>query len=352
MLRNDIPPKLAAWTKKRVLLYSHGGLVPQDSALQYVANYLPDLLDGAGLSDRLHLAIRCLDDDLPTSCATRSPSGTTKACSTRPRTSCSTASTTPSSRSPARFGGKAMWDEMKENATLAASRADRCGAHDGDPPRARCSHPARSKRSILPATARARSCSRRLRSSSPTQKVPINSLSLWAPACTMQLFQDVYRPMIESGQHRGVRSLHPRRRHRARRRLRQHLPQVPALPGQRRVRGGGAHPDQAPERHADPGTGARCRVGYSEIVLDEAAAMDRSAGRSAFHGSSSRRFRQRRQYASDDASQDHRRRGSRAHGKQSGRIDRREGAPPPQSEHRTGERQARAGARPLAASPL
>ena len=44
MLRTEIPPKVAAWPKKRVLLYSHGELVPQDSALQYVANYLPNLL--------------------------------------------------------------------------------------------------------------------------------------------------------------------------------------------------------------------------------------------------------------------------------------------------------------------
>ena len=96
------------------------------------------------------------------------------------------------------FGGKAMWDEMKENATLAASRAT--GAA-----RMTATHLAalfvsggieeihlagHSAGSILLAP---------LAQFLASKKVPIKSLSLWAPACTMQLFQDVYRPMIEAG---------------------------------------------------------------------------------------------------------------------------------------------------------
>ena len=41
----DFPRLTAKWKKKRLLLYAHGGLVPEDSAVQHVADYRAALLD-------------------------------------------------------------------------------------------------------------------------------------------------------------------------------------------------------------------------------------------------------------------------------------------------------------------
>jgi hypothetical protein len=41
----DFPRITARWRKKRILLYAHGGLVPENNAIQRVENYLPALRD-------------------------------------------------------------------------------------------------------------------------------------------------------------------------------------------------------------------------------------------------------------------------------------------------------------------
>src|SRR5262249_135933 len=45
MIKQDIPDAMKKWKKKRVLLYAHGGLVDEASAVQKVANYRGPLLD-------------------------------------------------------------------------------------------------------------------------------------------------------------------------------------------------------------------------------------------------------------------------------------------------------------------
>jgi pimeloyl-ACP methyl ester carboxylesterase len=96
------------------------------------------------------------------------------------------------------FGGKALWDEMKENATMTADRA--AGAA-----RMTATHllalleaglideihlAGHSAGAVLLAP---------LAKYLASKKVKIKSLSLWAPACTMQLFEETYRPLIASG---------------------------------------------------------------------------------------------------------------------------------------------------------
>jgi len=119
IVRSDIRAATAGWKKKRVLLYAHGGLVPEEAAIQRVADYreamlghqiyplcfvwksdfwstLGNLLKDAarprseGLIERTKdLLLDRLDDTLE-----------------------------PLARA---IGGKALWDEMKENATRATT---------------------------------------------------------------------------------------------------------------------------------------------------------------------------------------------------------------------------------------
>lgn len=119
LVRRDLRAATAGWKKKRVLLYAHGGLVPEDAAIQRVADYRETLIahgiyplcflwktdfwstlgnllaDAArprseGLFDKARdLLLDRLDDTVE-----------------------------PLARA---IGGKALWDEMKENALLATT---------------------------------------------------------------------------------------------------------------------------------------------------------------------------------------------------------------------------------------
>ena len=99
------------------------------------------------------------------------------------------------------IGGKAQWDEMKENAHLPrASRRRRAGAgrrcsrdaHEAVPG-ARIHLAGHSAGSILLG-----SLVERL-ASGGAKNVPIKTCTLWAPACTMDVFSNQYLPAIESG---------------------------------------------------------------------------------------------------------------------------------------------------------
>jgi pimeloyl-ACP methyl ester carboxylesterase len=96
------------------------------------------------------------------------------------------------------FGGKALWDEMKENAlgatreAMGAARlvADRLAAlvEAGEVDEVHLV--GHSAGSIFHAPLAQHLCN---------AGVSISSLSLWAPACTMELFDTTYRPLIEAG---------------------------------------------------------------------------------------------------------------------------------------------------------
>jgi hypothetical protein len=128
LVRNDMRATMRTWKKKRVLLYAHGGLVPEEAAIQRIADYRELLLKqeiyplcfvwktdfwstlGNLLRDAMRprsegvfekakdLLLDRLDDTLE-----------------------------PLARA---IGGKALWDEMKENALLATT-AVRRGADGG-----------------------------------------------------------------------------------------------------------------------------------------------------------------------------------------------------------------------------
>jgi len=194
---HHFPEVAGTWKKKKILLYAHGGLVDEESAVQHLADALPALLAaqiypvafiwhsdaGSTLTDILKEAVgqrrsegflgQALDFMLDRLDDALEP--------------------------VARIPGKAMWDEMKENATLATT-----GARGG-------------ARLVLEELAR-------LVAKDPTVEIhvaghsagsifhaplierwtgelgqTIASCTLWAPACTVQVFKQSYLPAIKKG---------------------------------------------------------------------------------------------------------------------------------------------------------
>lgn len=195
LVTERMPAAMAKWKKKRVVVYAHGGLVSQDSAVQTVSNNLQSLLD---------------EEVYPLSFIWRSDARSTiqnilKEAMGRRRDE------GPLDRAKdfmldriddmlevvaRQLGGKALWDEMKENAERASSNA-------GGSARLTADHliglsksgaideihlVGHSAGAIFLAPLAARLASK---------KVTIKSVSLWAPACTVSVFDEVYKKLID-----------------------------------------------------------------------------------------------------------------------------------------------------------
>lgn len=197
VLREQLPKKVSSWKKKRVMLYAHGGLVSYDSAIQYVANYREDTLK----SEVYPLAIiwrsdawATLKNILSDAVSRRKTEGFLDNVKDFMLDRLDD-TIEPIARN---LGGKALWDEMKENATLASKRAKGAALmaakhladlyRDGEIEEIHLV--GHSAGSILLAP---------LAKYLESRKVKIKSLSLWAPACTMDLYENVYAPLIAAG---------------------------------------------------------------------------------------------------------------------------------------------------------
>ncbi len=220
LVRDDLPRITRGWSRKRVLLYAHGGLVSEQAAIQRVADYREQLLgqeiyplafvwktdfwttlgnilrDAArprsqNVLDRArNLLLDRLDDTLE-----------------------------PLAR---RLGGKAMWDEMKENAllaTTAVTRADAGGLQEagGAAQVARLLHDwqqrdpdveihmaAHSGGSVLLAPLVQLLTTDGQIADGPAVGMlglggRIDSAHLWAPALTMDLFHQTFAPALRAG---------------------------------------------------------------------------------------------------------------------------------------------------------
>lgn len=211
----DFPRITAKWKKKRLLLYAHGGLTAEDGALQRVANYRQALFE----KEVYPLAFiwktdyfTTLKNMLRDASAKRRPEGVV-----------SDAKDFLLDRADdmlepiARMAtGKAEWDEMKENALRATVRQNggaravarhvRQLAEQG----VEIHFAAHSAGSIFHAP-----LVQLLSTIGVIQQglggfpedlkgetgfgVKIASCTLWAPACTVQLFHDAYAPAVKSG---------------------------------------------------------------------------------------------------------------------------------------------------------
>ena len=208
IFQTDFPRITQGWTKKRILLYAHGGLVDENSAVQRLADYRATLLDREvyPLSFIWHSDFwTTLTNILGESLRRRRPEGILDDAKDFLLDRLDDA-LEPMARGP----GKAMWNEMKENA-IGATVNQAGGARlaieqlvklvrDEDVEIHVVGH---SAGAIFHApivellTTKGKIASGNLKGLEG-YNLPIESCTLWAPACTIDLFEQYYQPAIDS----------------------------------------------------------------------------------------------------------------------------------------------------------
>ena len=207
----DMPRAMAAWPQKHVLLYAHGGLVDERSAIQRLADYRSVMLDAhvypisfVWHSDYWSTITNILQDAM----RRRRPEGVLGAAKDflLDRLDDTLEILARS------LTGKASWDEMKENA-LAAGSTPQGGARMAldllatlktqmDFKLHIVSH---SAGSIFHAplvrllTAPARKIASGYLQGQTGYGMPVDTCTLWAPAVTTELFKQAYLPSVDDG---------------------------------------------------------------------------------------------------------------------------------------------------------
>jgi hypothetical protein len=209
MIVKDFPKATEKWKKRRLLIYAHGGLVPEQAAIQRVADHRATLLRNEVYplvmiwkSDLWTTIKNILDDAL----SQRRPEAFIDRAKEFMLDRLDDAME-PLARV---LGGKALWDEMKENATAAT--VTRAGG----------SRLALQQLAKIASTLKnleihvighsAGACllgpliqlltskgkiTKGLAKGSTGLNLPIASCTLWAPACTVEFFRESYQPAIE-----------------------------------------------------------------------------------------------------------------------------------------------------------
>ncbi len=192
----DMPARLKTWARPRVMLYAHGGLVGESAAVQRVAEYRPALL-GKEIyplafiwrSDYWTTVTNILQDAV----RRRRPEGALDAAKDFMLDRFDDA-LEPLARS---LTGRSCWNEMKENA-LAASLDDGAAVRVADHlaklvkkfPGLEIHVVGHSAGSILLAP---------LLGLLAARSLPVHTCTLWAPACTVDLFEKHYLPALDAG---------------------------------------------------------------------------------------------------------------------------------------------------------
>ena len=211
IFRSDIERVMQDCGANRLLLYAHGGLVDETSSVQRVADYRSPLLT-AGVyplsfiwkSDFWTTLINVLRDAL----AKRRPEGILGSGKDFMLDRLDDA-LEPLTRA---LGGKVLWDEMKENAIAATTEADG-GARIAlgelsqllqRNPGIEVDFVAHSAGAIFHAPLVQLLTTQGAIGEGPLKGerglgIKVASVTLWAPACTMELFKQCYMPAIESG---------------------------------------------------------------------------------------------------------------------------------------------------------
>lgn len=202
IIQEEIPRITKKWKKRRLLLYAHGGLVGEKLAVQRVADYRQPLLDAQvyPLAFVWHSDFwSTLKNILSEAVRQRKPEGLLDN-----MTDFMLDRLDDTLEPLARFiGGKSQWDEMKENA-LRATTDNKGGARvvaaelkklvaDGKIDEIHVA--AHSAGSIFMAPL----------VNMIAAYAPIQTVTLWAPACTMALFRQHYLPLL-SGANRKIKA--------------------------------------------------------------------------------------------------------------------------------------------------
>lgn len=208
---SEFPAATANWATPRLLLYAHGGLVAEKGAVQRVADYRPALLK----AEVYPLAFiwktdfwTTLTNILQDAVRRRRPEGIIEEAKNFLLDRLDDG-LEPLAR---QLTGKLQWDEMKENALRATSDPKGAASLVADEILAllRSSNPpeihvaGHSAGSIFMAPLVELLASKGKISSGPLKGrtglgARIATCTLWAPACTVELFRQYYLPAIQSG---------------------------------------------------------------------------------------------------------------------------------------------------------
>jgi predicted chitinase len=194
IFESDIPRVTKDWGKLRILLYAHGGLVDERSAVQRLAEYRPTLLQGQVYplafiwrSDYWTTITNILQDSI----RRRRPEGVLDAAKDFMLERLDDA-LEPIARA---LTGRSAWMEMKENALAAA----------GEQGAARLvvdllqTLPAAQLEIHLVGHSAGAILQAPLVQLLAARGLPVESCTLWAPACTVELFEECYLPAISAG---------------------------------------------------------------------------------------------------------------------------------------------------------
>ena len=206
----QFPEITRGWKKKRVLLYAHGGLTGMDSAIQRVADYRPALL-GAEVYPLAFIwktdVWTTLGNMLKDALSRRKPEGSLDSTKDFMLDRLDDA-LEPIART---IGGKAQWDEMKENGLMATTSTKgggrytlKCLAEMAAQEDIELHVTGHSAGSIFLAPLVQYLATKGKIAKGPMKGemglgLKIETCTLWAPACTVQLFKDCYIPAIASG---------------------------------------------------------------------------------------------------------------------------------------------------------
>lgn len=210
IIKQDFPRITRNWKKKRLLLYAHGGLVSEESAIQRVSDYRKALLDAevyplafSWKSDAWTTIKNIIED----AHSRRRPEGILDAAKDFMLDRLDDA-LEPLART---LGGRTMWSEMKENA-LFATLNEKGGARIAlgfldellaQDPSIEIHIAGHSAGSIFHApvvqllTAKGKIASGPLSGMTGLGR-KIETCTLWAPACTVDLFKQTYLPALNA----------------------------------------------------------------------------------------------------------------------------------------------------------
>ena len=196
IFEQDMPRVMKDWDKPRVLLYAHGGLVSEQAAAQRLADYRPTLLGGniyplafIWRTDYWTTVTNILKDAM----SRRRPEGVLDATKDFMLDRLDDA-LEPVARA---LTGKSAWDEMKQNALATSDPggaavlvADQLKALAKKMPGLEIHMVGHSAGSILLAPMVKLLTDRGLK---------VQTCTLWAPACTVELFRSTYLPAMQKG---------------------------------------------------------------------------------------------------------------------------------------------------------
>jgi hypothetical protein len=202
ILREDFSRITANWKKRRLVLYAHGGLVGEDGATQRVAEYRATMLEHEcyPLAFIWHTGFwTTLKNMLQDAVSRRRSEGVIDAAKDFMLDRLDDA-LEPLARN---LSGKASWDEMKENA-LAATQSPSGGARLVAEEIARLASEMEVEIHLVGHSAGSIFHAPLVqRLTAPADAgglgLKIASCALWAPACTMSLFENYYLPALEDG---------------------------------------------------------------------------------------------------------------------------------------------------------